>query len=455
MRTLRISIAGTIILALVAGSAGVVSAQSDDTHADRVGGALVYGDPAGRFTLPFAGDWTAVETDGSYGHFQLAEPAIDAYVVTVESDDLDVVAEAALAQIGHDRSLLSPLATFTQGRWTFDAYALDPERGVTMAARQVDDATVAFLVEGGLGVTTAPPAEAFLTIDGLALMSLDDYREFQPPPAPTSTDAIDDLDRIAFYSDGQKLVGRLVLPEGEGPFPAVVMVHGAGPVTRHDGEFDAPALQAAGIATFSYDKRGAGDSEGLFVGTEDMTGSPLPSEWRLPQLADDAVVAAAFLQGLEEIDADRIGLFGYSQAGWVIPQVAAGSDIPAYAVTIIGPAVSVGEVNYHQELTGKPRVMEPLPESERDDMSERLAAFDGTPGFDPRGSIEQMSIPGLWILGDRDGWIPARETRLFLESMVSEHDKDFTIVYDPEGGHQGKLSYLDEAADWILAHLDE
>jgi pimeloyl-ACP methyl ester carboxylesterase len=114
----------------------------------------------------------------------------------------------------------------------------------------------------------------------------------------------------------------------------------------------------------------------------------------------------------------------------------------------------VGEVNYHQELTGKPRVMEPLPESERDDMSERLAAFDGTPGFDPRGSIEQMSIPGLWILGDRDGWIPARETRLFLESMVSEHDKDFTIVYDPEGGHQGRPSYLDEAVDWILAHLD-
>ena len=178
MRTMRISIAGTIMLALMAGSAGVASAQSDDTDTDHVRGALVYGDPAGRFTLPFVGDWTAVETDGSYGHFKLAEPAIDAYVAAVESSDLDVVAEAALARIGHDRSALSPLATFTQGRWTFDAYALDPERGITMAARQIDDAMVAFLVEGDLGVTTAPPAEAFLTIDGLALMSLDDYREF-------------------------------------------------------------------------------------------------------------------------------------------------------------------------------------------------------------------------------------------------------------------------------------
>jgi len=166
------------------------------------------------------------------------------------------------------------------------------------------------------------------------------------------------------------------------------------------------------------------------------------------------VPAAAFLQGLEGIDADRIGLFGYSQAGWVIPQVAARSDTPTFAVTIIGPAVSVGEVNYHQELTGKPRVMEALPESERDDMSERLAIFDGIPGFDPRESIEQMSIPGLWILGDRDGWIPARESRIFLESTISQHDKDFTIVYDPDGGHQGQPWYLDEAVDWILAHLD-
>ena len=49
---------------------------------------------------------------------------------------------------------------------------------------------------------------------------------------------------------------------------------------------------------------------------------------------------------------------------------------------------------------------------------------------------------------------PRPRDRLFLESMVSEHDKDFTIVYDPEGGHEGKPSYLDEAVDWILAHLD-
>jgi hypothetical protein len=63
-------------------------------------GSLVYGDPDGRFSLPLVGDWMPVESEGSYGHFKLAEPELEMYVVTVESEDLDAVAQAALTQIG-------------------------------------------------------------------------------------------------------------------------------------------------------------------------------------------------------------------------------------------------------------------------------------------------------------------------------------------------------------------
>jgi hypothetical protein len=286
-------------------------------------------------------------------------------------------------------------------------------------------------------------------------MPLAEYLEFQPPPAPTTVEAIDNLNHVEFYSGGTKLVGRLVLPDGDGPFPAIVYVHGAGPATRHEFDTPIPTLTAAGLAYFEYDKRGAGDSEGFFVGTEDFNGSPFPSEWRLPQLAGDALAAVAFLQNLREINPEQIGLMGGSQAGWVIPVAAARSNIPIFAVIGTGPAVSVGEVNYYQQFTGKVRRLPPMTERERDELSAQLATFDGDPGFDPRPYIEAMEIPALWIWGDLDGWIPPRKSRIEMESIIAEHNKDFTILYDPNYGHEFPSSWISAAVDWILAHLEE
>jgi hypothetical protein len=65
-----------------------------------------------------------------------------------------------------------------------------------------------------------------------------------------------------------------------------------------------------------------------------------------------------------------------------------------------------------------------------------------------------MGIPALWIWGDLDGWIPPRKSKLELESVVAEHDQDFTILYDSDFGHEWPKSWTTEAVDWILAHLD-
>jgi hypothetical protein len=60
----------------------------------------------------------------------------------------------------------------------------------------------------------------------------------------------------------------------------------------------------------------------------------------------------------------------------------------------------------------------------------------------------------LWIWGDRDGSIPARECKAILESIIEEYDKDFTILYDPEAGHE-VTENRSEVVDWIYAHLEE
>ena len=418
-------------------------------------GGLVYGDPDGRFSLPLIGDWTPVETDEPYGRFKLAESELEMYIITVESMDLDAAAETALAQIGLNTSELSQLAKVPASRWTFFIYELDAGQGVSLAARQLGDATITVISKGEMNLTISPPAEAFLTLDGLALMPLADYLEYQPPSAPSTIEDIESLNNIEFYSDRTKLVGKLVLPEGEGPFPVVVCVHGSGPATRIECDHIIPALRGAGFAVFSYDKRGVSKSEGIFVGVTDINDNPSPSEWRMPQLADDALAAVVFLQNLREINPDQIGLLGGSYAGSIIPQVAAQSNVPAFAVIAVGLIVPVGETHYYQQFTGKVRRMPPMTANERDELSAQLATFDGISGFDPRPFIKAMDIPALWIWGDLDGWIPPRKSKLEMESIIAEYDKDFTILYDPDFGHEWSSSWNSVVVDWILAQLEE
>ena len=62
--------------------------------------------------------------------------------------------------------------------------------------------------------------------------------------------------------EGKELPGTLILPDGEGPFPVVVFVHGSGPSDRDETingnkpfKDLAEGLAEKGIASYRYDKR--------------------------------------------------------------------------------------------------------------------------------------------------------------------------------------------------------
>ncbi|MFX0145992.1 MAG: alpha/beta hydrolase family protein, partial [Candidatus Hodarchaeota archaeon] len=309
-------------------------------------GDLVYGDPDGRFSLPLIGDWMPVETDGAYARFILADPALELYVVTTEADELEAGAEAALKVIGIDTSTSSLLGTMPTPHYDLYVYSFEGEQAVMVAVRRLGEGTLAFIATGEFGVLYSLPEHLWLSVDGYSAMPLAEYLEFRPPAVPRTAADIENLNTIAFYSGRTKLVGRLTLPEGEGSFPAIVYTgSGSGPTYR--GEFSHHSYVTAGIAVFSYDKRGAGDSDGILIPAGFNFG-----EWRLGQLADDALAAVNFLQGLEEINPDQIGLMGTSQAGWTIPLAASRSDAVAYSVIVSGPTVSLGEEAYWSEIAG-------------------------------------------------------------------------------------------------------
>ncbi len=128
---------------------------------------------------------------------------------------------------------------------------------------------------------------------------------------------------VTFLSEGLALEGVLQVPEGEGPFPGVVVCH---PHPRMGGDMDNNVVLAScrglirqGVACLSFNFRGVGGSQGVSQGTE--------AEVR------DAMDAVEYLRGLQEVDASRLGLLGYSfGAGITLQAMAKGLPVQAFGV---------------------------------------------------------------------------------------------------------------------------
>jgi pimeloyl-ACP methyl ester carboxylesterase len=133
---------------------------------------------------------------------------------------------------------------------------------------------------------------------------------------------------------GITLAGTLTMPEGKGPFAAVVLVSGSGPQDRDEAVFNhkpflvlGDHLTKAGFAVLRMDDRGVGQSGGSYASatTDDF--------------AKDAEAGVAFLKTRKEIDGHRIGLVGHSEGGIIAPIVAARSKDVAFIVLMAGVGV--------------------------------------------------------------------------------------------------------------------
>ncbi len=140
-----------------------------------------------------------------------------------------------------------------------------------------------------------------------------------------------------------RLYGRLTIPDGNGPFPAVVLVHGSGNDKATDYYYNGDFYAAHGIAALTYDKRGTGSSNGTYT-------------FDYYKLAGDVAAAVAYLGSRPEIEPSAIGLSGYSQGGWVAPLAASlCSDIQYVIVNygIIESAIEEAEMETIHSLKAK------------------------------------------------------------------------------------------------------
>ncbi|WP_454672778.1 alpha/beta hydrolase [Achromobacter pestifer] len=119
---------------------------------------------------------------------------------------------------------------------------------------------------------------------------------------------------VAFYSDGIKLAGRVLVPDGYiagDRRPAILICHGRFAIKEWVPSRWTPHFLAAGYVCMVFDYRNLGESDG-------QPGTIIPQEE-----VRDVQNAVTFLQQQDEVDPDQIGALGWGLGGGVVVSAAA------------------------------------------------------------------------------------------------------------------------------------
>ena len=311
---------------------------------------------------------------------------------------------------------------------------------------------------------------------------------------------------VTFRGAGATLSGALFLPAGGDRHPAVVLFHGSGPQPRNS--FMAHWFAEHGVAALTYDKRGVGASTGDFR-TVAFT-----------DLAGDGLAAVAWLKARPDIDSKQIGVWGLSQGGWLGPLAASQSKDIAFVIAVSGPGVSPGEqmVFYYGNLlrergfsdgevneAGEMRrqlwhvlstgdgydaaaraldnarsrpwfaavneqsdglLSRPTEALLNDPALRRRQWFRSEVNYDPRIALRALSVPALFIFGDRDALVPVEPSlEVIRQTLTDAGHRTFSIVVFPGADHgmfvtaaEGRKTlapgYLDAIESWLQKTLN-
>lgn len=185
---------------------------------------------------------------------------------------------------------------------------------------------------------------------------------------------------IVFYSGPFKVVGDLILPAGSGPHPVIIFVHGDGPNSRTSGVTYPPIMDRmlrAGYATFAWDKPGTGESTGR-----------IDRNRLLEQRSQIVLDAVQEIKKYAEIDDGKIGLWGISQAGYVMPAVLSKSEDVAFMIAVSCP----GEAGVEQGayLVSRQAVCAGLPEEDAEQVEHLLSAVERAQTYEEYVRIKQQ-----------------------------------------------------------------
>jgi len=213
-----------------------------------------------------------------------------------------------------------------------------------------------------------------------------------------------------------------------------------------------------GFAVLNYDKRGVGDSDGVY--------QEAPSPSNLQKIAEDAIAGVEYLASRPEIDAKRIGLIGGSQAGWVIPLAASQSDAISHMVILSGPVASTFQEDVFSSYTNDGDTATQYDDAK---ITEQLRGMNPG-GFDPIPIIAELKQPGLWLWGSVDKNQPVTFDAENLQALIDSGKNNFSYEIFPNGDHNlnesphglfneipysPRVLFYSELAKWLETHMSK
>lgn len=272
------------------------------------------------------------------------------------------------------------------------------------------------------------------------------------------------VEEVGYEGAGATLAGTLTLPEGPGPFPAVILITGSGAQDRDETIAGhkpflllADTLTRAGYAVLRTDDRGVGGSSG------DLTSASYD------QLADDVRAGIARLRTRPEIDPNRIGLLGHSEGGLIAPLVAQrGPGEVAFVVLMAGPAVQgldvlllqnelllkvsgaseeqirtqvdnvrrvgellrAGDLAGAEQLTRQQGQQEGASAEQIDAAVAQLASLRFFLAYDPVPALQALQVPVYAFFGSKDLQVPPSQSEGPMRAALAGNPDATVQVFD-------------------------
>jgi len=267
------------------------------------------------------------------------------------------------------------------------------------------------------------------------------------------------------------LAATFTIPQGTGPFPAVLLITGSGPQDRDETLLGhkpflvlSDYLTRHGIAVLRADDRGVGKSAGVFA------------KATTADFATDAEAGVAYLKTRVEVNPHKIGLIGHSEGAVIAPMVAARNKDVAFIVMMAGTGVPGDQVLVAQSEAiqvasgknpeeaakdaAKERELLKLVETEKDqavlekDLKEKLAGevpeaqmgvqisevtspwFRYFLTYDPATALRKVTCPVLVLNGEKDKQVlPSQNLPAIRKALEEAGNKHFEIDELPGLNH--------------------
>ena len=188
---------------------------------------------------------------------------------------------------------------------------------------------------------------------GLSCLSTSIFKQQDHALAQQNIPTIKYRNLVIDLGNGVKTNAQLTLPaEGHGPFPAVLLIPGSGPVDMNETQAEnakpfwqiSQYLTERGFAVLRYDKRGVG--EGSIIVDTNVWGN-----MTINDLIEDSKKALNVLMHQPEVDPDRVSILGHSEGTIIAPRIAIDNSTKVKNIVLMGTVAQNGlDLEYYQDV---------------------------------------------------------------------------------------------------------